>query len=175
MQRRRLALAALLLVCIATVRAQPLDAPNVVVISDRLVTSGQPTAAALSRLSSAGFQAVVYLAPFTVPNAVSNEAEILQPQGIEFIHIPIPFGNPTADHAKAVSQTLERLGGRKVLVHCEINLRASSMVFLHRATVVRDDPARAYASVTAVWSPSGPWRKLIDDQLRAAGVKFEPM
>ena len=175
MHRRRFVLAAVLVACIAPVGAQPLDAPNVVVISDRLVTSGQPTAAALSRLSSAGFHAVVYLAPFTVPNAVKDEAEILAPQGIEFVHIPIPFGSPTAGHARAVSDTLVRLGGRKVLVHCEINLRASSMVFLHRATVLRDDPARAYASVTAVWSPSGPWRKLIDDQLRAASVKFEPM
>jgi protein tyrosine phosphatase (PTP) superfamily phosphohydrolase (DUF442 family) len=175
MRRRRFLVATALLACIAPLRAQPIDAPNVVVISSRLVTSGQPTAVALAGLKADGFEAVLYLAPFTVPHAVKDEAEILERQGIAFVHIPIPFGQPTAEHARAVSRALERLGDRKVLVHCEINLRASSMVFLHRATVLREDPARAYASVTAVWSPSGPWWKLIDEQLRAAGVTFEPM
>ena len=50
---------------------------------------------------------------------------------------------------------------------------ASSKVFLHRAIALKKEPARAYAAVSAVWSPHGPWRKLIEEQLRTAGIKFD--
>ena len=50
---------------------------------------------------------------------------------------------------------------RKVLVHCQINMRASSLVFLHRTIALKEDPRVAYEAVTAVWSPRGPWRALI--------------
>src|SRR5262245_35063194 len=66
-------------------------APNTVAVSATLVTSGQPTAQALQRLGDAGFQAVIYLAPRSVPDAVAEEPEIVRRQGIEFVHIPIPF------------------------------------------------------------------------------------
>ena len=51
-----------------------LVAPNIVTISPRLVTSGQPNAASLSRLYEQGFDAVIYLAPPTVADAVAGEA-----------------------------------------------------------------------------------------------------
>jgi protein tyrosine phosphatase (PTP) superfamily phosphohydrolase (DUF442 family) len=135
--RRRSALALTLLLGTASIPAQSLDAPNVVPISSRLVTSGQPSAAALATLRGAGFQAVIYLAPSTVSNAVENEPDLLEKQGIEFVHIPIPFGSPTAGHFQALTDTLQRLKEKKVLVHCEVNMRASSMVFLHRVLALR--------------------------------------
>lgn len=153
--------------------AQALDAPNVVAIDPMLVTSGQPTRAALGTLRQQGFQAVLYLAPSTVPDAVADEAAILAAQGIEFVHLPIPFGQPEERHALAVSQALQRLKGRKVLVHCQVNMRASSLVFLHRVIAGGQDAARAYASVSAVWSPQGPWRALLEAQLRKHGITFE--
>jgi protein tyrosine phosphatase (PTP) superfamily phosphohydrolase (DUF442 family) len=171
--RRQLIALLMLLPGSASLVAQPLVAPNVVVVSDRLVTSGQPSAAALAQLRDAGFNAVVYLAPSDVHGAVRAEPEILAGQGIEFVHIPIPFGSPDANHVAALSQALQRLKDKKVLVHCEVNMRASSLVFLHRAIALREDPAQAYAAVTAVWSPRGPWRTLIEQQLRQAGVKFD--
>jgi protein tyrosine phosphatase (PTP) superfamily phosphohydrolase (DUF442 family) len=171
--RRQLVAHLMLLGASASLGAQLLAAPNVVVLSDRLVTSGQPSAAALARLGEAGFQAVVYLAPSDVAGAVRSEPEILARQGIEFVHVPIPFSSPDASHFAAVSEALQRLKDRKVLVHCEVNMRASSMVFLHRAITLGDDPAQAYAAVTAVWSPRGPWRTLIEQELRRAGVKFD--
>jgi protein tyrosine phosphatase (PTP) superfamily phosphohydrolase (DUF442 family) len=171
--RRQLVAVLVLLAASASPVAQPLVAPNVVVISDRLVTSGQPPAAALAQLGEAGFQAVVYLAPSDVHGAVRAEPDILARQGIEFVHIPIPFGSPDAGHVAALSQALKPLKDKKVLVHCEVNMRASSLVFLYRVITLREDPAQAYAAVTAVWSPRGPWRRLIEQQLRQAGVKFD--
>jgi hypothetical protein len=65
------------------------------------------------------------------------------------------------------------LGSRKVLVHCQVNLRASSMVFLYRTIVLKEDPRVAYEAVSGVWSPEGPWRRLIETELRKHNVAFE--
>jgi protein tyrosine phosphatase (PTP) superfamily phosphohydrolase (DUF442 family) len=178
--RRRDALTRLIAVALAlttpSLRAQPpkLDAPNVVVISPQLVTSGQPTAATLEQLASLGFGAVIYLAPPTVPDAIKNEAEIVQRQGLVYINIPIKFNSPTEADFESFVAALSRIGTKKVLVHCQVNMRASSMVFLQRVVVGKESPQTAYEAVASVWSPEGPWKALLLSVLRKHHVRFEP-
>ncbi len=150
-----------------------LVAPNVVIVSPHLVTSGQPSADALSDLKSLGFEAVIYLAPPTVSDAVRDEQLIVARQGLTFINIPIKFDNPTDADFETFSSILQGLGDRKILIHCQVNLRASSMVFLYRAIVLKENPRVAYEAVAGVWVPDGPWRRLIESQLRKHKVAFE--
>ena len=146
-----------------------LVAPNVVEVTPRLVTSGQPSAEALGSLKVQGYEAVIYLAPPTVADAVRDEQLIVTRQGLTFINIPIRFDNPTEADFETFASVLKGLGNRKVLVHCQINLRASSMVFLYRAIVLKEDPRVAYEAVSGVWSPDGPWRRLIRTTSQAQG------
>jgi len=156
--------------------AQPasIDAPNVVVISPQLVTSGQPTAAALGKLAEQGFKAVIYLAPPTVPDAIRDETEIVRGQGLSYLNIPIKFGDPTEADFDAFVKALAKFEKSKVLVHCQVNMRASSMVFLHRVVVGKESPEKAYESVARVWSPEGPWKALMKTVLARNRIAFEP-
>ena len=154
--------------------AATLEAPNVVPISSTIVTSGQPSAAALAQLSLDGFGAVIYLAPPTVSDAVPGEAEVVRRQGMEFINIPIPFGKPTEADFEAFVKAMNRLKDLKVLVHCQVNMRASSMTFLYRVVALHEQPDKAYEAVAKVWSPEGPWKALLVTELRKAGIAFEP-
>jgi protein tyrosine phosphatase (PTP) superfamily phosphohydrolase (DUF442 family) len=149
-------------------------APNVVEITAQLSTSGQPAVAALKTLSTQGFGADIYLAPPTVSDAVPDEAAIVRAQGLAFINIPIVFDHPTAADFEAFVAAMAQVGDRKVLVHCQINLRASSMVFLHRVIVGREAPEQAYADVAKVWSPNSTWRQFIVQTLHLHGLHFEP-
>lgn len=177
---RRLALAVVLAaasgmrVTAAAAQEAPLRAPNVVVISPRLTTSGQPSADALSRLGAAGYGGVIYLAPLTMPDAVRDEAAIVERQGLGFTNIPIQFNKPAEQDFDEFAAALKRLEGRKVLVHCQVNMRASSMVFLHRAIVGKENPETAYLDVTRVWSPDGTWRQFIVSMLKKHGIAFDP-
>lgn len=179
--RRRLA-AALLLVLpllgplarVAQAAAPGLDAPNVVPISPRLVTSGQPTRATLEGLAARGFGGVIYLAPSTVPDAVRDEAAIVERQGLRYVNIPIPFNKPTDADFDAFVTALDGMKDRQVLVHCQVNMRGSSMVFLYRTIVGKESPEAAYEAVTKVWSPNGVWRQFIVDQLKRHSIDFEP-
>jgi protein tyrosine phosphatase (PTP) superfamily phosphohydrolase (DUF442 family) len=169
-----LALAAAVACRIGAAQGPAFKAPNLVAISPLLVTAGQPSADALSRLGAEGFAGVVYLAPLTVPGAVRDEAAIVERQGLAFRHIPIEFNEPGPADFDAFTAALAGLQGRKVLVHCQVNMRASSMVFLHRVLVDKESPELAYEAVSKVWSPNGTWKRYIVAMLRRHGVAFEP-
>jgi protein tyrosine phosphatase (PTP) superfamily phosphohydrolase (DUF442 family) len=160
---------ACLLICAAAQAA-----PNTVEISPRLVTSGQPDAQELRTLKARGFEAVIYLAPPTVPDAVADEAKIVAGQGLAFVNLPVRFDDPTDSDFDAFASILKGLGGRKVLVHCQVNLRASSLVFLYRAAVLKEDPRLAYEAVGRVWVPDGTWKRFIERQLARHKVDFQP-
>lgn len=148
--------------------------PNLVEISPTITTSGQPSAAWLRGLREAGYEAVIYLAPATVADAVAEEPRIVSGQGLLFANIPIDFRKPAAADLDAFIGIMNTLADRKVLVHCQINMRASVMTFLYRTIARREDPTAAYAAVTRVWVPEGPWRELITTQLGRHGIEFEP-
>lgn len=172
---RYIALFFLTCAAIATcAHAAEFAAPNLVVVTPRIITSGQPTVKALEALKESGFEAVVFLVPSDVSGVIANEADIVKKNGLEYVHIPIKFSNPTAQHYDEFASTMTRFANRKVLVHCEINLRASSMVFLYRTIALKEDPQTAYESVAKVWSPRGAWKPFIQEMLRKNNIAFEP-
>ena len=175
MQRLVLHCAALLLLaCNAQAQVLLKAPPNVVAIDARLTTSGQPSAAWLETLGSRSIEAVIYLAPLSVDDAVPDEPQILKRQGIEFEHIPIAFNQPTGADFDRFAAAMTRLQERKVLVHCQVNMRASSMVFLYRAIVLKEDPQSAFDAVEKVWIPSGVWQRFIAAQLKEHAIVFDP-
>ena len=170
---RAVSCAACTSVAATTVQAQ-LRAPNIVEISPSLVTSGQPNAGALAELRAQGFGAVIYLVAPNVSDAVRDEAYIVGRQGLVFVNLPIPFDGPTGQDFEVFAAILRSLQDRKVLVHCQVNMRASTFVFLYRAIVAREDPHVAYESVSRVWTPDGPWKRLMQEQLRSHRIDFDP-
>lgn len=147
-------------------------APNTLVVSPRLVTAGQPTRESLARLKAEGYDAVISFAPGDAPDAVPDEGAILAAQHIEFVHIPIPWTKPEAAHLDAMASAMKRLQGRKVLVHCQKNMRASAMTFLYRAVHAREDPAVAWSDVKKIWTPKDQWKAYVDAELARGGIAF---
>ena len=164
--------AGLLFACAAF--AAPQAPPNLVVIDAKLTTSGQPSAEWLGTLAAQGYEAVIYLAPSTVSDAVKAEPQLVTAQGLAFHHLPIPFGKPTEADYEHFATLLQSLRGKKVLVHCQVNMRASTMTFLYRVIVEHVAPDQAYASVSRVWTPEGPWKRLMLAELKQHGVAFDP-
>ena len=166
--------AVVLLFALQAALASALDAPNVVTITPRLVTSGQPGVKSLASLREEGFTAVVYLVPTTAQDAVPHEAEILREQGIEHVKVPIHWQQPTEADYAAFSAAMKRVPNGKVLVHCQINLQASTMTFLYRVIELGESPDKAYESVASVWSPNEVWKRYVVAQLARAKIAFEP-
>jgi protein tyrosine phosphatase (PTP) superfamily phosphohydrolase (DUF442 family) len=149
-------------------------APNVSVLSSTFVTAGQPNRESLLRLKSEGYDAVIYLAPGTSADAIADEAQIVRDQGIEFVHVPIPWQAPEAQHLDAAASALTRLQGKKVLLHCQLNMRASAIAFLYRTIYAKEDPKLAWADLQKVWTPKDQWDKFVREQLQVHGIEFVP-
>jgi protein tyrosine phosphatase (PTP) superfamily phosphohydrolase (DUF442 family) len=168
----RIALGLVFVLWTAAVAA--LEAPNVVVISPRLVTSGQPAEASLTSLGKEGFKAVVYLVPTTMRDAIPREPEIVREQAIAFEKVTIHWQDPVDADYDNFAAAMKRAPEGKLLVHCQMNLQASSMTFLYRVIALGESPDKAYESVAAVWSPNPAWKRFITAQLARANIAFEP-
>jgi uncharacterized protein (TIGR01244 family) len=151
---------------------QSIKARNVVTVSENLVTAGQPTAESLAGLSKLGFKAVINLAPPTVADAVANESQIIADQGMTYVNIPVQWSKPTEEDFQTFAETMKRLQGQKVLVHCQANMRASAMTFLYRVIVAKENPALAYETVLKVWAPKDQWKDFVNGQLKKADIAF---
>jgi len=145
---------------------------NFVVASERLATAGQPSAAQLAALRAQGYALVINLAPPESYGSLPEEGSLLGRFGIDYINIPVEFDRPAAGDFESFRRALAFRRGDKVLVHCQLNFRASSFVFLYRAIEERVDPFEAAEAMLQVWRPNEVWKKFINDRLREHGIDF---
>lgn len=64
-------------------------------IDERISTSGQPTAAQFASIKGENFDAVINLSPTDAISAIKDQAEILEALGLDYVHIPVDFDNPS--------------------------------------------------------------------------------
>lgn len=143
---------------------------NYVAANSRIGTSGMPTRRQIARLAEAGYRVVINLAPSDALGSHADESAQVAAQGMAYEHLPVDFARPTAEDYAQFAALMRRHADQRVLVHCQLNLRASVFVYLYRVLELGEDPDRAFESVQRVWQPSHPWRELIRDLHDARGL-----
>jgi len=126
-----------------------------------------PTRSQVAEIANAGFDVVINLAPATALGAHENEGALVAQQGMRYFNIPVDFASPQKEDFERFVRILRESRGNRVIVHCQMNMRASTFVFLYRAIELREDPDQAYDEVVRVWQPSQQWRKFMRDTLVA--------
>jgi uncharacterized protein (TIGR01244 family) len=170
----RICQAALLVGAAATAAAQtdPPLAVNHVAVDERLHTSGQPDAAALASLASLGFELVVNLAPPSNRGAVPEEGKLVAEDGPTYVNIPVSWQQPTYEDFALFSAVMNAARDRKVLVHCQVNMRASAFTFLYRVVHEQVPPEEALEALRAVWLPRDQWADFVASVLERHGIDF---
>jgi len=145
---------------------------NYVAATERLHTAGQPNAATLAALGEQGFELVVNLAPPSNQGAVAEEGKLVAEHGATYVNIPVSWQQPTYEDFELFSAVMNGARDRKVLVHCQLNMRASAFTFLYR--VVHEDvpPEEAMKALRAVWIPRDQWATFTADVLKRHDVDF---
>jgi len=131
-------------------------------LSPSLATAGQPTEDELAAVKAAGFEAVVNLLPASSPYALPEEGHIVSRLGLEYVHIPIDWENPTAADAERFFDVMDAHTGRPVFVHCAANMRVSAFLYLYRTLRHHVPPAEAAEDLHRVWTPNETWQRFID-------------
>ena len=119
--------------------------------SGRLLSSGQPTRDQFPEIAAAGVEAVINLAPVTAPGALADEGEVVSGLDMGYAHIPVDWDNPPLADLETFFTEMERFTGKRVLVHCYANARASTFVYLWRTLQAGHNDARARAAMIEVW------------------------
>jgi protein tyrosine phosphatase (PTP) superfamily phosphohydrolase (DUF442 family) len=145
---------------------------NYVVATERLHTAGQPTAAALATLGEQGFELVVNLAPPNNQGAVPEEGKLVAEDGPAYVNIPVNWQKPTYEDFELFSAVMNGARDRKVLVHCQLNMRASAFTFLYRVVHEHVPPQEALQALQAVWIPRDQWAEFTADVLARNHIDF---
>jgi len=174
----RLCTVALPLSMAATVSGQTADSGgaigvNYVAASERIHTAGQPNAATLATLAEQGFELVVNLAPPNNQGAVADEGKLVAEDGPTYVNIPVNWQKPTYEDFDLFSAVMNGARDRKVLVHCQLNMRASAFTFLYRVIHEHVPPEQAMEALRAVWIPRDQWATFTADVLKRNDVAFE--
>ncbi|MEX2080168.1 MAG: protein tyrosine phosphatase family protein [Dehalococcoidia bacterium] len=169
---RTAALLATLVSATPAVAAQGQPA-NFVEWRDGLHSSAQPSAAWLSEVKQRRYDLVINLAPPQSHGSLRDEGGIVGTKGVVYVNIPVDFSKPAAEDFRQFSEIVKANAGRNVFVHCQVNLRGSSFVFLYRVIHENAPIGETAIKLNAVWAPDRVWRKFIDRTLEAHGRKGE--
>jgi protein tyrosine phosphatase (PTP) superfamily phosphohydrolase (DUF442 family) len=138
---------------------------NMLSLTDNLGTSGQPTSEQLAAIKEAGYEVVINLATGTTPRDLPNEADVVAAQGMEYIHIPVVWGNPTEADLARFFETMDATQDKKRFVHCIANMRVSAFMFLYRVLRQGMPLEAARATMSQIWQPNPIWQKFIEAEL----------
>ena len=135
-------------------------------IDDTLATSGQPTDEELAAAAREGAEVVINLALHDDPRySLADEAGAVAALGMTYVHIPVKFDAPTEADLDAFFAAMAEHRGRRMLVHCAANKRATAFLGLYRVIVEKWDPERAFAPMKEIWEPNAAWAPFIETML----------
>jgi protein tyrosine phosphatase (PTP) superfamily phosphohydrolase (DUF442 family) len=138
------------------------DIVNFLHLSDRLATAGQPTIEQYPAIAAAEYQVVINLALTDSPSALVDEQSIARSLGLEYIHIPVIWTEPTLADFQEFMNIMDKYSAQKVFVHCAANKRVSVFLYLYRQLAEGIDELTAYQDLVKIWIPNPIWQDLID-------------
>ena len=134
---------------------------NMLPLAEDLGTSGQPTSAQLGAIKAAGYEVVINLATGQTPRDLPNEADVVAAQGMEYVHIPVVWDNPTEADLARFFEAMDATQHKKRFVHCIANMRVSAFVFLYRVLRQGMPMDEARATMAKIWQPNPIWQQFI--------------
>ena len=140
---------------------------NFLPLSERLLTSGMPTADQLADASKSGVQVVINLAMPDSERALPNEPSIVEALGMHYIGIPVQWERPTPRNLEDFMDAMDAHKDAKLLVHCQANYRVTGFVTLYRVLRLGWSQADAFKDLRLIWNPDEypVWKKFIQDNL----------
>jgi len=127
---------------------------NSLKISDSIATSGQPTKEQFSAIKDYGYQTIVNLTLPTSTNALPDEKQVVENLGMQYVHIPVIWENPTLEDVEQFFSVMKANAEQKTFVHCAANMRVSAFMYLYRRIHDRmgDEEAKKY--LDRIWQPN---------------------
>ena len=132
-------------------------------------SSGYINAEQFRLLKDYGFTHVISL----IPGDQSKEDSIVNSLGMSFTQIEVIWKEPTVENVQNYFDDMKKYSGKKVLLHCIANMRASAFMFLYRTTQLGIEKDEAKKRMYEIWDPkeNAKWDALINTVLQKNGLE----
>ncbi len=137
------------------------DIKNYIQIFDRIASSGQPKKEQFKDIADAGYQLVINLAMPDSENAVADEENIITSLGMSYIHIPVPFDAPSAEHLKEFLNVMKTVSNQRIWIHCVLNYRVSAFLYQYQRLVHGLPDQEAKKVILKSWQPDKVWQEFM--------------
>lgn len=131
-----------------------------------LHTSGQPTAEQFASIRAAGVDVVVNVALTNASNGLIHqglfEDRIVLDLGMDYVHLPLVWDQPSAAQAFTVLKYIHHLQGQTVWLHCAKNMRVSCLMYLYRLHWLGYSIDEAQPYLQRIWEPNATWTGLMN-------------
>lgn len=136
---------------------------------DHLASSGMPKPDQIAAIAKSGAKIVINLATMKSENALTNEKELVEAQGMQYIWVPVEWENPTRKNLDDFMNAMDARKDEKVFVHCQANYRATAFIALYRVLRLDWETDRAFEDVRKIWKPSEypVWEKFIKENIES--------
>lgn len=125
---------------------------NYVPISEKLHTCGQITGESLDVLKKEGVKAIISVNAEEF-GAIENLKRQAQGQGISFVNVPVSWEKPTIASLEDFFEAMDKYKEVELLVHCQLNWRASAFVYLYRTIRLKEPKKEAAKALKKIWNP----------------------
>ncbi|MCR4300937.1 MAG: protein tyrosine phosphatase family protein [Sulfuricaulis sp.] len=109
----------------------------------------------------------MYDAEYSLP----GEREIVNSLGMRYIHIPVVWERPTRTDLERFFETMDKLSGNRLFIHCAANKRVSVFMALYRQLRLEWPPETVAPDVQAIWEPDAVWRPFMKEMIRKLAPK----
>jgi protein tyrosine phosphatase (PTP) superfamily phosphohydrolase (DUF442 family) len=147
---------------------------NFLTLSEDLFTGGMPTVDQIKDAARQGVQLVVNLAPHDVIDALPNEEKLVTSLGMHYINIPVLWNTPTRDGLNRFMDVMDENRGKKILVHCQANFRATAFMALYRILRLGWNSEDAMKGMDMIWDVEDYpiWKMFILENLKRSQARL---
>lgn len=138
---------------------------NFLQISNLIATSGQPKEEQFSAIKNSGYQVVINLGLISSSGALSNEKQLVNSLGMEYIHVPVIWDKPEITEFPKFASVMQANSDKKVFVHCIANKRVSAFMYLFRYLCQGMTQEDAEKDLHKIWIPNDIWQKFISEAI----------
>ncbi|MCL1094016.1 protein tyrosine phosphatase family protein [Shewanella kaireitica] len=98
---------------------------------DNIITAGLPTESQFPLLQQAGVELVINLIPVGNPSGHDDEADFVANTGMQYQQIDVDWQQPTLENVEQFFAIMDANKGKRILIHCAANYRASAFYYLY--------------------------------------------
>ena len=140
---------------------------NFIQIDKLTATAGQPAADQFELIREAGYEIVINLAMPDSAGALPQERQLVEGQGMIYMHIPVVWEEPKVQDFERFSRVMEENKGKQVFVHCAKNMRVSVFIYLYYLFKRDICPDLFYQNVLKIWEPDPVWQQFMQKVFEA--------